>query len=53
VQFYGDAAMKHLREAVSRGYPDVDHISKDTDLDPLRQRDDFRELIEQLPRPGD
>src|SRR5262249_7572343 len=41
-QFYGDAAMKLLRDAVSKGYKDVAHVKKDTDLDPLRPRDDYR-----------
>ena len=36
-QFYGDAAMKLLREAVSKGFKDVAHMKKDTDLDPLSQ----------------
>jgi serine/threonine protein kinase/Tfp pilus assembly protein PilF len=46
--FYGDAAMKLLRDAVSKGYKDVAHIKKDPDLDPLRQRDDFRKLVAEL-----
>jgi tetratricopeptide (TPR) repeat protein len=48
VQFYGDAAMRLLRDAVSKGLKDAAHINKDTDLDPLRQRDDFRTLVAQL-----
>jgi tetratricopeptide (TPR) repeat protein len=44
-QFYSAAAMKLLREAVSKGYKDVVHMKKDTDLDPLRQREDFRKLV--------
>jgi serine/threonine protein kinase/tetratricopeptide (TPR) repeat protein len=44
-QFYGDAAMKLLREAVSKGWKDAAHIKKDTDLDPLRQRKDFQKLV--------
>jgi serine/threonine protein kinase len=47
-QFYGDAAMKLLREAVSKGYQDVPHMKKDTDLDPLRQREDFKKLLAEL-----
>jgi hypothetical protein len=47
-QFYTDAAMKLLRVAVSKGYKDVAHMKKDTDLDPLRQRDDFQKLIAEL-----
>jgi tetratricopeptide (TPR) repeat protein/tRNA A-37 threonylcarbamoyl transferase component Bud32 len=51
-QCYGDAAMKLLRDAVSKGYKDVAHMEKDTDLDPLRQRDDFRMLIAELEGKG-
>jgi tetratricopeptide (TPR) repeat protein len=47
-QFYGDATMKFLRDAVSKGYKDVPHMKKDTDLDPLRQREDFQKLIAEL-----
>jgi hypothetical protein len=47
-QLYGDAAMKLLREAVSKGYKDVPHMKKDTDLDPLRQREDFQKLLAEL-----
>jgi hypothetical protein len=45
VQFYGDAAMKLLRDAVNKGFKDVVHMKKDTDLDPLRQREDFQKLV--------
>ena len=51
-QFYGDAAMKLLREAVSKGYKDVPHMKKDTDLDPLRPREDFLELVAGLEGKG-
>jgi hypothetical protein len=47
-QFYGDAALKLLREAVSKGYKDVPHRKKDPNLDPLRQRDDFKEVLAEL-----
>jgi serine/threonine protein kinase len=47
-QFYGDAAMKLLREAVSKGFKEVAHMKKDTDLDPLRQREDFKKLVAEL-----
>jgi hypothetical protein len=48
VQFYADAAMQLLAEAVSRGFKDVAHMKKDTDLDPLRQREDFQKLVAEL-----
>jgi tetratricopeptide (TPR) repeat protein len=51
-RFYGDAAMKFLRDAVSKGYGDVAHLKKDTDLDPLRPREDFQKLIAQLQGKG-
>ena len=51
-QFYTDAALKLLRDAVSRGYKDVVHVKKDTDLDPLRQRDDFQKLVAELEGKG-
>ncbi len=51
-RFYGDAAMRLLRDAVSKGYKDVVHMKKDTDLDPLRQRDDFQKLVAELEGKG-
>ena len=51
-QFYGDAAMKLLREAVSKGYKDVRLMKTDTDLNPLRQREDFQKLVAELQRKG-
>jgi tetratricopeptide (TPR) repeat protein len=47
-QLYGDAAMKLLREAVSKGFKDVAHMKKDTDLASLRQREDFQKLVAEL-----
>jgi serine/threonine protein kinase len=52
VQFYGDVAMKLLREAVSKGYKDVAHMKKDVDLGPLRPREDFQKLIAELEGKG-
>jgi tetratricopeptide (TPR) repeat protein len=49
-QFYGDAAMKLLRDAVSKGYRGVAHMKTDTALDPLRRRDDFKKLMAELER---
>jgi hypothetical protein len=51
-QFYGAAAMKLLREAVSKGYKNAAHMRKGTDLDPLRRREDFRKLVAQLEGKG-
>jgi hypothetical protein len=41
-KLHGDAAMKLLRDAVSKGYKDVAHLKKDTHLDPLQQRVNVR-----------
>ena len=35
-------------EAVSRGYKNAAHMKKDTDLDPLRQREDYKKLLAEL-----
>jgi hypothetical protein len=37
-----------LRQALAKGYQDAAHMQKDTDLDPLRGRDDFRKLLAEL-----
>ena len=51
-QFYGDVAMKLLRAAVNKGYKDVAHMKKDSDLDTLRQRDDFQKPVAELEGKG-
>lgn len=47
--------------AIAAGYRDTDHLAKDADLEPLRQREDFRKLFAELkakptaaapPKPG-
>jgi tetratricopeptide (TPR) repeat protein len=45
---YADAAMAMLRDAISKGYKDAPYMKKDTDLDPLRQREDFQMLVKEL-----
>jgi serine/threonine protein kinase/predicted RNA polymerase sigma factor len=47
-RFYGDAALRLLRDAVGKGYRDVTHMKEDTALAPLRQRDDFQKLVAAL-----
>jgi hypothetical protein len=37
-----------LRDAVAKGYKDAAHMKKDSDLDPLRKRDDFQKLLAEL-----
>jgi eukaryotic-like serine/threonine-protein kinase len=43
--FYGDEAMTMLRDAVAKGFKDAVQIRQDRDLDPLRQREDFKKLL--------
>jgi serine/threonine-protein kinase len=43
-----DAAMGALRRAVAAGYHDAAHLRTDTDLDALRPRDDFQQLMKGL-----
>ena len=40
--------MDLLRKAVKAGWNNAAHMAKDTDLDPIRGRDDFKKLIEEL-----
>jgi serine/threonine-protein kinase len=52
---YATRAVALLREAVQKGYKNVAHMKKDADLDALRVRDDFQQLLgqlEQKSRPG-
>jgi serine/threonine protein kinase/tetratricopeptide (TPR) repeat protein len=48
VQFYGDQAMAMLRAAVARGYKNAERVTQDKDLDALRGREDFKELLAAL-----
>jgi hypothetical protein len=45
---YADRAISLLRQAVSLGFKDAARVKKDTCFDPLRGRDDFRKLLQEL-----
>jgi tetratricopeptide (TPR) repeat protein len=45
---FAPQAMTVLKQAVSRGYRDLDALKSDEALDPLRGRDDFRALLAAL-----
>jgi hypothetical protein len=47
-QTYAERAMPLLRQAIVEGFKDVTHMKKDSDLDPLRDRDDFKKLVQDL-----
>src|SRR5262249_32859908 len=55
VEHHAEQAVKLLSMAIHEGYRDHVHMAKDSDLDPLRDRADYRELIgrleERLPAP--
>jgi hypothetical protein len=42
---YADRAMELLARAVDVGYQDFARIAADSELDPLRGREDFRKLV--------
>ena len=46
-------AMAWLRRAVAAGYRNPAYLASDSDLDPLRSRDDFRALMADLAFPAD
>jgi hypothetical protein len=49
VQFYGDEAMKMLRDAVGKGWKHAAlFLAKDPALASLRQRDDFKKLFAEV-----
>ena len=44
--------MELLRQAVKAGFTDAAHMKKGTDLDPLREREDFKTLLAELEKKG-
>jgi tetratricopeptide (TPR) repeat protein len=47
-QEYADRAMELLQKAVKAGYKDAANMNKDTDLDTLRNREDFKKLFAEM-----
>jgi serine/threonine protein kinase/tetratricopeptide (TPR) repeat protein len=47
-QEYAERAMELLKQAVNSGWKDVSHMKKDTDLDALRDREDYKQLVNGL-----
>jgi tetratricopeptide (TPR) repeat protein len=45
---YADRAVELLRKAVKAGWKDVAKLATDDDLSPLRERDDFKQLLAEL-----
>jgi tetratricopeptide (TPR) repeat protein len=47
-QEYADAAMEILQKAVKAGWKDAGHMKQDKELDPLREREDFKTMVAEL-----
>jgi hypothetical protein len=45
---YARRAVELLREAVARGFKDVHELKTLPDYDPLRRRDDFKKLLQDV-----
>ena len=45
---YTASAFESLRRAVPKGYKVIEHLNKDEDLRPLRERGDFQKLIMEM-----
>jgi serine/threonine-protein kinase len=45
---YADSAMQALRRALTKGYKDLASLKTDADLNPLRTREDFKRLLNEL-----
>jgi tetratricopeptide (TPR) repeat protein len=48
IQFYCDQSMRMLRDAIAKGFRDVAQLDSDPDIEPLRDRDDFKMLRAEL-----
>jgi tetratricopeptide (TPR) repeat protein len=47
-QLYGEQAITLLRDAMTRGYKDVEHLKQDDDLASVRKRTDFQKLLTEM-----
>ncbi|MHC5080269.1 MAG: TPR end-of-group domain-containing protein [Planctomycetota bacterium] len=48
-----EKALAHLGKALELGWKDLDHIAKDTDLDPVRKLPAFQALMEKWKAKGE
>jgi hypothetical protein len=48
VRQFAARALELLRQACARGFKDIKHIKKDSDLDALRQGGDFKTFVSEL-----
>jgi len=47
-QEYADRAMNLLQKSIDTGWRDAVHLKEDADLEPLRDREDFHELVKSI-----
>jgi hypothetical protein len=45
---YAARAVELLRQAAAKGYKDIEHLKKDDDFKPLRDRADYKTLLNEL-----
>jgi hypothetical protein len=48
---YADEALKVLRQAVDKGFKDAEYLKRTDSFDPLREREEFKELLRRLEKP--
>jgi tetratricopeptide (TPR) repeat protein len=53
VRRYKAKALECLRKAKERGWADVASLEKDTDLEPIRNEQEFQDLLREFRRPGE
>jgi tetratricopeptide (TPR) repeat protein len=53
VERYKTKALECLRKAKERGWADVASLEKDTDLEPIRNEQEFQSLLREFRRPGE
>ena len=49
---YASSAVAALRQAIAKGFRNLEHMKKDSDLDSLRDRDEYKKLLAGLAPPG-
>jgi tetratricopeptide (TPR) repeat protein len=49
---YADRAMQFLHQAVAKGYQNAPELKSDPDLAPLRLREDFQKLVQEVEQKG-
>ncbi|MGL4550270.1 MAG: TPR end-of-group domain-containing protein [Gemmataceae bacterium] len=45
---HADRSVRWLHKAVQAGFKDADHMKKEADFGPLRERPDFKELLAEV-----